>query len=176
MNNPYIPQYSSLVTTIYNEPAPVGSIGRGSHYSVLRATTSYDSILKPTRVVNVHDFAVIWDEDHDTRLIKVIERMCIENLLSPVVFIGERKGGVTILVDKKFYDDKDKLQFYNVMIRGICSPLDDSWGSEIGFFDGSDADVTNEARMIINDTEAKVKNYLLNINGLWSLGIKSFKP
>ncbi|MNE90124.1 hypothetical protein D3C80_1876050 [compost metagenome] len=62
------------------------------------------------------------------------------------------------------------------MIRGICSPLDDSWGSEIGFFDGSDADVTNEARMIINDTEAKVKNYLLNINGLWSLGIKSFKP
>ncbi|WP_454009993.1 hypothetical protein [Aeromonas sp. Marseille-Q7275] len=174
MNNSNFPQYSSLFSTIYDEPSPVGRIGRGSHYSVLRATTSFDSQLKPTRNVNVHDFAVIWDEDHDTRAIEIIERMCVENLLSPVRFIGERKGSLTVLVDKKFYDDNANVNFYKAMLQGICDSLDDPWGCAVGFFDSKSEDVTNEARMLINDGRDKIINYILNIDGLWSLGVKPF--
>ncbi|HDM8204695.1 TPA: hypothetical protein ACGUON_000003 [Vibrio vulnificus] len=172
MNNS---QYSSLVSTLYNEDTPVGHIGRGSHYSVLRATTSYNENLQLTRTIKVHDFAVIWDEDHDTRVIEVIEHLCINNLLSPVLFIGERKGGVTILVDKEFYDNKEQLQYYNAMVRGICDSLDDPWGCEVGYFDSKYFDVTNESGMLINDSGEKVKTYLLNIENLWSLGIKSYR-
>ena len=175
MNNSILTQYSSLVSTVYNESATIGLIGRGSHYSILRATTSYDKTLKLTRVVNVHDFAVVWDEDHDNRIMEVVERMCIENLLSPVIFIGERKGGVTILVNKEFYDDKEKLQFFNAMVNGICDSLDDAWGCDVGYFDSNSVEVTNEARMLINDNETKVKTYLLNIENLWSLGVKRHK-
>ncbi|MFQ2705201.1 hypothetical protein ACK3ZF_20160 [Aeromonas caviae] len=174
MSHPHTSKYSSIFSTVYDEIEPIGRIGRGCHYSVLRAITSYDSKLNLTRVVNVHDFAVIWDEDHDTRVIEVIERMCTENLLSPVVFIGERKGGLTVLVDKQFYDDKNKLKYYNAMIRDICSSLDDPWCYDVGYFDDSIFDVTDNARMLINDTEGKVKAYILNIYGLWTLGVKEY--
>lgn len=171
MNNP---QYSSLVSTIYNEDAPVGRIGRGSHYSILRATTSYSKTLQLMRTVKIHDFAVIWDEDHDTRVIEVIERLCTNNLLSPVLFVGERKGGVTFLLDKEFFDNKEQLQYYNAMVCGICDSLDDPWACEVGYFDSNYSDVTNEAGMLIHDSYEKVKTYLLNIENLWALGVKGY--
>ncbi|MDV2963492.1 hypothetical protein RU080_17285 [Shewanella algae] len=168
--------YSSLFSTIYNEESPVGCIGRGSHYSILRATTSYSEVLQLMHTVWIHDFAVIWDEDHDSRVIAVIEKLCIENLLSPVLFIGERKGGVTVLLDREFFDDKEKLHYFKITLRSICDSLNDPWGCEVGYFDSNTPDVTNEARMLINDSEEKVKTYLLNIENLWSLGVKHYPP
>ncbi|WP_233352939.1 hypothetical protein, partial [Vibrio cholerae] len=84
------------------------------------------------REVKIHDFALIWDEDHDTRIIEVIEKLCVQNALSPVRFIGERKGGVTILVDKSLYADKESLQVFTIIARSICDSLPDSWSCEIG--------------------------------------------
>ena len=74
--------YSPFFQTLYDEQAPVGHLGRGTHYSVLRAAVFHDElgeILPENRYkgphAKFHDFAVIWDEDHDKRVIEVIEQI-----------------------------------------------------------------------------------------------------
>jgi len=92
--------YSALFNTIYDETQPVGEIGRGTHYSILRAAQSLDLKLEPEIQITAQDFGVIWDEDHDDRIMDVIEELYIQNLLAPILFIGERKGSVTVILDK----------------------------------------------------------------------------
>ncbi|MGZ7238461.1 hypothetical protein ACXWO6_09600, partial [Streptococcus pyogenes] len=52
--------YSTLFTTIYDETAPIGNLGRGTHYSILRSTESCNSLLDDLNHFQIHDFAVIW--------------------------------------------------------------------------------------------------------------------
>ncbi|MGL5335958.1 MAG: hypothetical protein ACRC9R_07410, partial [Enterovibrio sp.] len=139
------------------------------------ATTSVGELARLMREVKIHDFALIWDEDHDTRIIEVIEKLCVQNALSPVLFIGERKGSLTILVDKSLYADKESLQLFTIIAESICDSLPDPWACEIGYFDTESISVTNQAGMLIHDADKKVYTYLENINNLWGLGIKSYK-
>jgi len=170
------PQYSTLLSTLYDEQAPIGELGRGTHYSILRSTTSYADNLEPSAKINVHDFALIWDEDHDTRVIDAIEMMYVRNLLSPVLFLGERKGGLTTLVDPLLYNDQEKQHTYMSEMAEICGSLPDSWSSTVNFFDPSMPMCTEEPRMLINSGADKIDVYLKNINNLWNLGIKKYKP
>ncbi|MBM3548872.1 MAG: hypothetical protein FJX54_18165 [Alphaproteobacteria bacterium] len=90
--------YSHSFSCLYDEPAPIGVLGRGAHHSVFRSMQSRD--INGSRLENrrIHDFAIIWDEDHDTRVISVVERLHLTGLLWPIVFIGERKGVLTIFL------------------------------------------------------------------------------
>lgn len=97
------PAYSHLFSCIYDEAEPIGRIGRGTHYSIFRAAEWHDVMRRPLPVAQVHDFAVVWDEDHDTRVIEVVEKLYMKSLLSPVQFIGERKGSLNVIVAAKFY-------------------------------------------------------------------------
>ena len=90
--------YSQFFETLHDETHPVGSLGRGTHYSVFRAVTWHDTFLNPLPKAEFLNFAVIWDEDHDTRVVKVVHTLCFEGLLAPVRLIGERKGRLTVLV------------------------------------------------------------------------------
>ena len=85
--------YMQLATTLYDEQQPVGHLGRGTHYSVLRTTTWVSAAGERLDKPHPHDLAVIWDEDHDERVIQVIRRLRKEGLLSPVLFIGEEERG-----------------------------------------------------------------------------------
>lgn len=55
--------YSPLFQTLHDEIHPVGKLGRGAHYSVLRAPIWQSVLLKPLKQGAVLDFAVIWDHD-----------------------------------------------------------------------------------------------------------------
>src|SRR5438093_42433 len=90
--------YSPFLETLHDETRPVGNLGRGTHYSVLRAVTWHDTFLTALPRAALLDFAIIWDEDHDARVIQVVNELYFEGLLAPVRFIGERKGGLTVLV------------------------------------------------------------------------------
>lgn len=174
------PTYSSLFSTIYDEPNPVGQLGRGTHYSVFRGVEWFDVVRSPLREAQIHDFAVIWDEDHDPRIISAIEQIYMAGLLSPVQFIGERKGVLTLIIAAKFYyrGIEDVLVKYKQQISKISANLSfDSWVSEVGSFDrapGSSHQCTLEG--IIADEEYKVITYLKNIDLLWNLGTKKFEP
>jgi hypothetical protein len=175
------PTYSNLFSCLYDEPNPVGQLGRGAHYSVFRSVEWLDVVRAPLAVPQVHDFAVIWDEDHDTRVIDVIEEIYMAGLLSPVQFIGERKGNLSVIVAAKFYwaHSQATLNAYIQQLNKISGSLNhgDSWQTEVGMFDRSPGEPhqTNLQGLIIAD-EHRVITYVRNIDSLWHLGTKPFIP
>lgn len=169
--------YSTLFNTIHDEQAPVGKIGRGSHYSVLRAVEWMDVTRTPLKTAQIHDFAIIWDEDHDTRVIEAVEKIYMQGLLSPIQFIGERKGFLSVVVAARFYyhGAESNLNSYAKSIENIAQSLDDSWPSEIGCLDRAPGSAHQCFNInIIQDEENKVLNYLKTIDALWSLGTKEY--
>lgn len=175
-----IPQYSTLFSCLHNEQEQVGRIGRGTHYSIMRSAEWLDVTRKALALPEVHDFAVIWDEDHDARVISVVERLYMSGLLSPVQFIGERKGGLTVIVAARFYfqGSEEDTEQYRRQIQGICRSVEgDSWPVNLGSFDRHpDSPGQTFPGDIINDEEQKVTTYLRNIDNLWRLGTKPYAP
>lgn len=172
-------KYSTLFTTIHDEQSPVGDIGRGSHYSILRSVEWMDVTRIQLKVPQIHDFAVIWDEDHDTRVIEAVERIYMAGLLSPVQFIGERKGCLSVVVAAKFYfwGEPSIMTSYSDSITKIAQSLDDPWILEVGCFDRSPGYPNHQCFdiNIIQDNEDKVITYLKTIDNLWHLGTKDYK-
>ena len=170
-----LPTYSTLFACIHDEPEDYGSLGRGTHYSIMRCAEWFDVTRQPLTVAQVHDFAVVWDEDHDTRVIEAIERMYLAGLLAPVQFIGERKGGLTVIVASKFYFAAD-MEAYEREVMAIAQSLDDPWHTMVGMFDKAGARSGHrhqtDAQGLINDDEHRVNIYRSNIDSLWGLGTK----
>lgn len=169
--------YSTLFSTIYDEPNPIGQIGHGNHYSVLRSVEWLDVERLPLKEPQIHDFAVIWDIDHDTRVIDAIEKIYMAGLLSPVQFIGESKGSLFIVVAAKFYfsDTESMIESYTKAVNLITQTLDDPWDTGLGCFDRAPGSLHQCFNLhIIPDNETKVLNYLKTIDNLWGLGTKDF--
>lgn len=163
--------YSPLFTTLYDEPEPVGQLGRGAHYSVLKAIQWKDIRREALVLPLMQTFAVLWDEDHDERVISVIESAYLNDLLSPVLFIGERKASLTVVVhDDYALGAEHKLSKFQEAWQVACSStLLDYWDVEVVRFS-----VAAKAQ-IINDRQEKVATYLHNICNLWPLGLKRHK-
>lgn len=147
-------QYSHFFSTLHDEQTAVGKLGRGTHYSVLR-TALLD---KPEP--QWHDFAVVWDEDHDTRIIWVIEQLHIQRLLRDVLAIGERKGSVTIITATP----RPNNQLLTVSEHGWNPPGD--------FFSSCVEHIDAATGMLINDDEDRVRAYVKGIAALWRLGTR----
>lgn len=159
-------EYSSYFTTIYDEKAPTGHLGRGIHYSVLRALSWHPpfSIL-PARPSH-YDFAIIWDEDHDERVINCVEEIYMNGLLSKFIMFGERKGFFTAIVSPHCYAaENDSELKENIEWIAQRAPAGDVWTGEIVTLDSN-------ANTIISDVKDKVTLYLKNIEMLWQLGGK----
>jgi hypothetical protein len=129
------PKYSRHLHCIYDEPAPTGKIGRGTHYSVVQALSwrsSKGEFLKQAAVQNV---AIIWDEDHDLRIIFCVEALLMAGLLHVISMIGERKGGVTIVFNSMsaaYMNESQKGEYQEEVTQVIndvvAAEHEDSWG------------------------------------------------
>lgn len=172
-------QYSNLFACLYDEVSPVGALGRGTHYSVFRCVEWLDVTRRPLAYPQIHDFAVIWDEDHDERIIEAVERIYMAGLLSPIQFIGERKGSLTAVVAAKFYftgTTKDT-EAYRCSLEAISQGLDDPWPFQLGSFDRAPGNGhQNFYEGLIHDSDYRVGLYLSNIDSLWALGTKPYRP
>ncbi|MBO9724189.1 MAG: hypothetical protein J7530_07430 [Novosphingobium sp.] len=169
--------YSHAFSCLYDERAPVGQLGRGVHHSVFRSVQWRDIGGDPLEKGRIHDFAVIWDEDHDTRVIEAAEKLHLAGFLWPVVFIGERKGVLTILFAAMAGPLQDRHTDHLASIRAIAEDAgDDRWSCQMGWFQRVEVleEGTNcNGSGIINDAEWRVVNYLNGIDALWELGEKS---
>jgi hypothetical protein len=175
--------YSTLFSCLYDEPQPIGSIGRGTHFSVFRSVEWRDVDLKQLAKPQIHDFAVIWDEDHDTRVISVIESIYMAGLLAPVQFIGERKGTLSIVLASRYYYGSSGgvggVGFANLANEIAGDVEEDPWSLDIGSFDRRDTSARGDQTKlpsIIQDRDEVVFTYLKNINNLWDLGTKVWRP
>ena len=154
-------KHSHFFQTIYNQDTPVGHLGRGTHYSVLRAVIFTDLNQKLLDEAFFHDFAIIWDEDHDERIIKVVEQLYFKGLLPSFTIIGERKGMLTIISNDHTTISTQRFQ-REVSIA--TESIQDCWSVENGT-------ITNP-ESIISDAPDKVSLYLRGIDMLWNLGKK----
>ena len=160
--------YSPLFQTLHDETRPIGNLGRATHYSVLRAPVWYDKFMKRTERCAFLDFAVIWDEDHDTRVIDVIMDLYTSGKLSPIKYIGERKGALSILLDPEVALNWDLgiLEQYCTYVQNLCGCIDgDYWSSDVKGFGDSEPS-------LVFGSGGKISAYLNNIDILWELGVK----
>jgi hypothetical protein len=157
--------YSPFFQTLHDETAPVGSLGRGTHYSVFRATGFHDEFAKPLEAARFLDFAVIWDEDHDERVLLPIERLYRSGDLSSFIMFGERKGMFFCQVAPRF--NGVRLPVAEKAVAAACVDVGgDYWTSHISFGQH------NAGGFIINADDRSVGLYLDTIKMLWKLGLK----
>lgn len=166
--------YSPFFQTLYDEQEPVGTLGRGTHYTIFRAIVFHDEngkMLSCNRYRNAeskyHDFAVIWDEDHDTRVISVVEKIYQDGLLPCFSFFGERKAGFNALFCSERNDMPHHIES-SVQRRceeTISNIYNDVWHVQFG--------TPARPQAIINASDEDVILYLKNINMLWNLGSKT---
>lgn len=173
-----VPQYSSFFHCLFDQPrAPNGGCWGG--YSVFRAIDARDVRQRPTQTPQVHDFAVLWDEDHDTRIIAVIEEMLMAGMLPGVQFIGERKGYITVLlapptheIDTQAY--AERISNFTDLING------DYWSCEVGMFDNRPENLITqhqcELGSILRTDAVTTHAFLLTIDQMWQLGTKEYVP
>ena len=158
--------YSPFFQTVHDEIAPVGSLGRGTHYSVFRATVFHDEFAEPLETAKFLDFAVIWDEDHDERVLLPIERLYRSGDLSSFIMFGERKAMFFCNVAGRF--NGLRLPAAKAAVAVACKDVSgDHWTGHLSF------DEFSRGRDIIADDERRVELYLNTINMLWQLGLKN---
>ena len=165
-------QYSPYFKTLHDEVQPTDYLGNGTHYAILRSVAWHGQSLEPLKQGAFHDFAVIWDEDHDTRIIPVIEHLYFQGLLAPALFVGESKGLFTLLSVDSLADDlgKDAYDAYAATVAAAAQPGgDDSWPTNIRCYSRPEG-------CLIDDAEARVALYLNNLRELWSLGLNPIQP
>ena len=159
--------YSPFFQTLHDETQPVGHLGRGTHYSVLRVPMWQDPWCNPMPQGALLDFAVIWDEDHDERVMEAIEGLYFGGLLAPVRFIGERKGSLSVLLEAKTLEAWNEAAFkdYREAVSNVSQGLNDPWPVTVD-------QVFGQRHSIIHAAPVNVATYLQNIQLLWQLGLK----
>lgn len=108
--------YSAFFKTLHDETSPTGHLGRGTHYSILRAIVFHDPMGRALSRGKFADFAVIWDEDHDVRVVEAIEQIYRQGLLSSFVMFGERKGSFTAIVANEIEAATKSLPFSSALL------------------------------------------------------------
>ena len=146
--------YSHFFSTLHDETGPVGDLGHKTHYSVLRCVQWLAS--GPC----FHDVAVIWDEDHDLRVIWVLEQLVANRLLEGVLAIGERKGGITVLTE-----GLPSAAYVRAVSNIAESVPSDCFSCAVEPF-------ALATGMIIHADVGRVRAYLNGIHALWGLGVK----
>jgi hypothetical protein len=154
---------------------------RGTHYSVLRAIVFHNRLGKPLTKGYCVNFAVIWDEDHDTRVMEPIEEIYCRGLLSSFAMFGESKGFFTAILEehlgrylqapkgRTILGTKERIEFLPTEINAICQSLDDPWPSKVVGL-GSANNPIIAKNPLISDDDENVSLYLKNLEMLWRLG------
>lgn len=108
--------------------------------------------------------------------------MYLAGLLFPVQYIGERKGGLTVILAAKFRWGISDAEFetYSRKVSDIAQNLSlDSWHCQFGTFNKALARGVlhqTEYQGLINDNSQKVDTYIRNIDNMWSIRLRSYMP
>src|SRR5262245_48555542 len=123
--------YSHFFQTLHDEGSPTGHLGNGTHVSILRAIVFHDPNLMELTTGAFADLAVIWDEDHDTRVIKAIESIYRAGFLGSILMIGERQGTLNAVVSEHV-QDTTRLSLLEDKLRDVAQKMEgDAWSSSL---------------------------------------------
>lgn len=160
----------SLFQTLYHEASPSGSLGKGTHYSVLRALVWHNPLGTPLKKAKYHDFVVIWDEDHDERIVKVIEKIYLKGILPNFLIFGERKGIFSAVVNNISIVITDAT--HQDTLEKKLLPITNDVGGDVWNLEIINNTKSHNITSLISDDVHRVSAYLDNIDILWGLGLK----
>lgn len=115
--------YSRLLYTEY-EQAP-NENGEGS-YTIFSTQQTLDVNFVPLDVVCIQEFAVLWDEPRDVRLIALIEQSIVIAQLSPVKLLHATEGVLTIVYDSNLVGEALD-DFHEIWEELADDVIDDLW-------------------------------------------------
>jgi hypothetical protein len=168
------PTYSTFFTCLHDEDRQLGSSLPA--YSVFRAIDSRDVTRKPTDRPRVHDFIVIWDDDHDTRIIAVLEEMLMAGILPGVQFISEHKGTLSIILASPAYWAEGH-EGFQAQVAKLAAAAGDYWVVEVGMIDATEGNMTVQHQCdfleILGNSDADVAFFFL-MDRAWKLGTKVY--
>lgn len=171
------PIYSRLLHCLYDEQASIKN--HGHHYSIFRGIDCRDIELKPTALPRVHDFAVLWDDDHDQRIIPVLEEVLMSGLLPGIQFVGEHKGELTILLAARTYWAIADMEAYKQRVTRLSKASGDFWSVRVGMYDHSPGNLRTghqcDFEEIIGSSAEETHAYLFTIDTTWKLGTKEWQ-
>jgi hypothetical protein len=147
-------RYSDFFRTIHDETSPAGYLGRGTHYSVLRTVVFHDPVGKPLPEGQFANFAVVWDRDHDVRVIEPILEIYRRGLLSSFVAFGEHKGLFTAILSNKLSPDIKATPFNPALLRKV---------EELGFSERPANCLNNENVTYVSDLVQRTEAEMLRI-------------
>jgi hypothetical protein len=166
-------QYSDRITCIYDEQESLTNLGHGTHYSIFTSSNYHWSKTKSINEYVTHIFAIIWDADHDIRIIKTIEQLHDANLLWPISFIGEHSNWVTVLYGSKTMGAVEPDNNYEIEISDIIERNEYSeWMYNYNFYQNpGDRPADQLFRTdIVRDCTWRSGAYIQGIDALWQLG------
>lgn len=163
--------YSPFFETLYDIPSPVGAAGREVHHTVLRLPVWHGPDLRPLPNPAFHDMAVLWDDDHDERVIAVVEHFWLKSRIAPVWFISERKGVVSLVLDPRSHTGPaptGALSVFRDFDGGLTLTDNDHWTlDELALYD------IETPRFVGKTVGQHQWSELDSIHATWDLGVKS---
>lgn len=110
----------------------------------------------------------------------MIEKIYMAGYLSPIQFIGERKGMLKVVLAARFGVGHigPEIDAYVRELEGLAEAQGDTWPVEVGTFDRNDTSARGhqtDLPGIIDDKSEAVFTYLKNIDYLWKLGTKNWQ-
>lgn len=163
--------YPRWLKCVHHEDGPAQPlVGRGTHASIVEAKQrllTKGPGYRPSSPGLWLRFALVWDEDHDTRIFEVLGRLQQSNLLWPIVCIGERKGGLYMLVD----NEAPVGEYYENAVASLCENVGgDVWCLGIGTVVLGPPFQVVTGTGLINDSQERVEAYLHELHQEWHLG------
>ncbi|HCF5250240.1 hypothetical protein [Pseudomonas aeruginosa] len=152
-----LPTYSNFFRTEYDEQNDVGALE--AHYSVL----SVPLFEEPNSRIDLQRIAVIWDSDHDQRVIDILEAAYFQGLLSPVLYIAEHKGAVSVIINETLNQPQKNRQ--NRLWQQISDEVIDNDKFKVHLMSKEEFIETLKDRL-----QPAFRNYLVHINDAWDLG------
>lgn len=164
---------SSFFRLRFEDVPPIDGYHRGTHYGIFRVPTSYDVLRRPVAIPHLQDFAVIWDRFREPYVVSFAERLYLAGLLSPVQFIGHRRGVITVIVAAKSYYsgiEVDSVSYID-LVRDLAREFDPGFSVVIGTFDRHEGSAQNsQLHILMADTEQRSLERLREIDRQWRLG------
>lgn len=171
---------TTVFSQIYSEPYPIGKFYE-TGYSVLRSMDWLDYTFKPYKQAYIHDFALIWHQYADQKLIEIAENIYVNGLFTPLQFLAIRGSSITILVSGNFKKICGNSIFKNYALKldTLCrSIISEEIDIHIATFDRTPKRGKQPFDLsdIIPANSELVRTYLKNIDNLFQLGLKPFEP
>ena len=160
--------YSPFFQILHDGAHAADQSSGDTHYSVLRVPIWHDEWLNPLLQASLLDFAIIWDEDHDVRVVDAIEEIYFAGLLGPVRFMGERSGRLTVLLAPRTIEawTPETLEGFAAAVSRISQALAEPWASTVD-------DMFGREHSIMEGEPEELDAYLDDIQLFWQLGRKA---